>query len=168
MTLKHSVNIFNSLLLSSACIQYRSGSNYQFLISPMWRRLHIKWPHFFMILKVWDERRQKRAPTENNNCRISFRQSSKCGVNCLVVLVAGCDWQKAHLQITAGIKKVVMADLFWKETALASEVPSCSYVKVHVPDCRRVCILRWCSPGLRSRLCFDDTEKKTFIFLWLG
>lgn len=146
MTLKRSVNIFNSLLLSSACIQYRSGSNYQFLISPMWRRLHIKWPHFFMILKVWDERRQKRAPTENNNC--------------LVVLVAGCDWQKAHLQITAGIKKVVMADLFWKETALASEVPSCSYVKVHVPDCRRVCILRWCSPGLRSRLSALMIQKK--------
>lgn len=146
MTLKRSVNIFNSLLLSSACIQYRSGSNYQFLISPMWRRLHIKWPHFFMILKVWDERRQKRAPTENNNC--------------LVVLVAGCDWQKAHLQITAGIKKVVMEDLFWKETALASEVPSCSYVKVHVPDCRRVCILRWCSPGLRSRLSALMIQKK--------
>lgn len=146
MTLKCSVNIFNSLLLSSACIQYRSGSNYQFLISPMWRRLHIKWPHFFMILKVWDERRQKRAPTDNNNC--------------LVVLVAGCDWQKAHLQITAGIKKVVMEDLFWKETALASEVPSCSYVKVHVPDCRRVCILRWCSPGLRSRLSALMIQKK--------
>lgn len=146
MTLKRSVNIFNSLLLSSACIQYRSGSNYQFLISPMWRRLHIKWPHFFMILKVWDERRQKRAPTDNNNC--------------LVVLVAGCDWQKAHLQITAGIKKVVMEDLFWKETALASEVPSCSYVKVHVPDCRRVCILRWCSPGLRSRLSALMIQKK--------
>lgn len=155
MTLKCSVNIFNSLLLSSACIQYRSGSNYQFLISPMWRRLHIKWPHFFMILKVWDERRQKRAPTDNNNC--------------LVVLVAGCDWQKAHLQITAGIKKVVMEDLFWKETALASEVPSCSYVKVHVPDCRRVCILRWCSPGLRSRLsALMIQKKKTFILLWLG
>lgn len=146
MTLKCSVNIFNSLLLPSACIQYRSGSNYQFLISPMWRRLHIKWPHFFMILKVWDERRQKRAPTDNNNC--------------LVVLVAGCDWQKAHLQITAGIKKVVMEDLFWKETALASEVPSCSYVKVHVPDCRRVCILRWCSPGLRSRLSALMIQKK--------